>query len=270
MTHRTKLALGAGLLICVCTCVWLMVRPANSDLAPRPDPALLFREAAHDSGIHFRMNFLPSEQGEVFKVNLYDHGCGVAVGDYDGDGWDDIYFANQLGANGLYRNKGDGTFEDKTAAAGVGLGDRICVAAAFADLTNTGTQDLFVTSIRGGNVLFRNDGTGKFRDATKEAGLQHVGHCQSAHFFDFDKDGYLDLLVTCTAKWTESGLDGKHRYFPGKRTYFETAGSEKVWGGPPTPACSTSTEMAGRMWPSPTCSGALNFTRIKAMRPLPT
>ena len=73
-----------------------------------------FQEAAQESGIDFRMNFLPSEQGETFKINLYDHGCGLAVGDFDGDGHDDIYFVNQLGPNALYRNKGDGTFEDVT------------------------------------------------------------------------------------------------------------------------------------------------------------
>ena len=61
------------------------------------------------------MGFLPGEQGEKFKINLYDHGCGVAVADFDGDGHDDVYFLNQLGPNALYRNKGDGTFEDVTA-----------------------------------------------------------------------------------------------------------------------------------------------------------
>jgi hypothetical protein len=173
------------------------------------------------------MRFLPDEQGEKFKVNLYDHGCGVAVADYDGDGHDDAYFVNQLGPNALYRNKGDGTFEDKTADAGVAVGDRICVMAAFADYDNDGDQDLFVTSVRGGNILFRNEGHGKFKDVTKESGLTLVRHCQGAHFFDVDNDGYLDLLVTSTAKWTLIDLEPKLKYFPGKSSYFETAGSDK-------------------------------------------
>ena len=96
-----------------------------------------FHEEAEKAGISFRMTFLSGESGQKFKINLYDHGCGVAVGDYDGDGHDDIYFCNQLGKNALYRNKGDGTFEDVTEKAGVGLGDRVCVAAAWADDATT-------------------------------------------------------------------------------------------------------------------------------------
>src|SRR4051794_8416185 len=79
----------------------------------RPEPRVDrpgFRDAAEEAGINFRMRFLPSEQGEQFKTNLYDHGCGVAVADFDKDGHDDIYFLNQLGENKLYRNRGDGTF----------------------------------------------------------------------------------------------------------------------------------------------------------------
>jgi hypothetical protein len=174
-----------------------------------------FRDEAEAAGITFRMAFLPGEQGEKFKINLYDHGCGVAVGDYDGDGHDDIYFCNQLGRNALYRNKGDGTFEEVTDRAGVGLGDRICVAATFADYLNEGRQSLYVTSTRGGNVLFRNMGDGTFKDVTKEAGLTHVGHSQTAVFFDYDGDGYLDLFVTNSAKWTLNDYNREMHYYPG-------------------------------------------------------
>jgi hypothetical protein len=187
-----------------------------------------FREAAEVSGITFRMAFLPAEQGEKFKINLYDHGCGVAVGDCDGDGFDDIYFCNQLGPNALYRNKGDGTFEDVTKKAGVALGDRICVGATFADYDNDGLTDLYVTSTRGGNVLFRNMGDGTFKDVTKEAGLTLIAHSQTAVFFDFDNDGLLDLFVTNTAQWT-TNFDPMARYFPGLSDFWEMAGSPKEY-----------------------------------------
>ena len=87
--------------------------PRNKEHGPGKQAGL--REEAEQAGLKFKMEFLPGEQGVNFKTNLYDHGSGVAVGDFDGDGHDDIYFVNQLGRNVLYRNKGDGTFEDVTA-----------------------------------------------------------------------------------------------------------------------------------------------------------
>jgi hypothetical protein len=208
--------------------LWLL----RSNPAPTPPPQLSsplrsFQEQAAESGITFQMNFLPGEQGEKFKVNLYDHGCGVAVGDYDGDGHDDIFFCNQLGKCALYRNKGDGTFEDVTDKAGVGLGDRICVGATFADYDNDGHQDLFVTSTRGGNVLFHNNGDGTFTDVTKQAGVSHIGHSQTAVFFDYDNDGFLDLLVTNTAKWTTDNFDDKQRYWAGVESLSQFGAMEK-------------------------------------------
>jgi hypothetical protein len=98
-----------------------------------------FRERASEEGLRFHQDFLPDEQGWDFKINPYDHGSGIAVGDYDGDGRDDVYFVNQLGPNALYHNNGDGTFTDVTREAGVALGDRVCVAATFADYDNSGT-----------------------------------------------------------------------------------------------------------------------------------
>src|SRR5687767_10984597 len=123
--------LGAGLLLAAVPFTpvrrWLGGGGPETAGGPAGSREDVFRERAHPSGLLFRMNFLPGEQGEKFKINLYDHGCGLAVGDYDGDGHDDLYFCNQLGENALYRNRGDGTFTDVTHRAGVALGDRVCV-----------------------------------------------------------------------------------------------------------------------------------------------
>jgi enediyne biosynthesis protein E4 len=175
-----------------------------------------FQECAVSSGLGFRMHFLPSEQGEKFKINLYDHGCGLAVADFDGDGHDDIYFTNQLGPNALYRNKGDGTFEDVTGKAHVAVGDRVCVGATFGDYDNDGYPDLFVTSTRGGNLLFHNERDGTFKDVTQQAGVNHVGHSQTAVFFDYNNDGKLDLFVIHTAQWTLANGDNNRGFYPGK------------------------------------------------------
>jgi enediyne biosynthesis protein E4 len=106
----------------------------------------------------------------------YDHGAGIAAADVDGDGKYDIYFVSQLGGNELWRNLGNGKFENITEKAEVGLKDRVSVSAAFGDVDNTGHQDLFVTTVNEGNVLFQNDGHGHFKDITHEAGLDLIAH----------------------------------------------------------------------------------------------
>jgi hypothetical protein len=142
----------------------------------------------------------------------YDHGNAVAVADVDGDGLFDIYFTNQVGGNELWKNLGGGKFKNITKEAGVGLPGRISVGAAFADVDNEGAEDLFVTTVRGGNVLFKNDGHGHFIDISKESGLDLVAHSSGAFFFDFDNDGLLDLLVCNVGSYTndEKGPDGEY------------------------------------------------------------
>ena len=138
------------------------------------------------------------------------------VADVDGDGLLDLYFVTQVGANGLWRNLGEGRFEDVTAAAGVGVADRIGVTASFADIDNDGDPDLYVTTVRGGNILFENDGAGTFRDITAAAGLGYVGHSSGAVFFDYDRDGRLDLFLTNVGVYTTDMIGGDgYRYYVG-------------------------------------------------------
>jgi len=226
LLSRAAAPVLAGVLLAgLVAAVYFWSRPGPHPDGPGPGAGAGFRESAAEAGITFRMAFLTGEQGEKFKINLYDHGCGVAIADIDGDGHDDVYLLNQLGKNALYRNKGDGTFEDVTEKAGVGLGDRVCVAATFADTRNNGKPDLYVTSTRGGNVFFRNRGDGTFEDATEKAGLTLIAHSQTAVFFDYDNDGYLDLFVTNTAKWTLNDKEAKAHYFPGPADFWDMAES---------------------------------------------
>lgn len=215
-------------------CLLAVLAACGDEHAPRePAPAaapavseIRFIETAEAAGLRFRMAFLPGEQGEQFKINLYDHGSGVAVADVDGDGDEDVYLCNQLGRNALFVNDGKAQFTDATARAGVGLGDRICVGAAFADVDGDGDQDLFVTSTRGGNVLFRNRGDGTFEEATGAARLTLVGHAQQPAFFDADADGDLDLFVPCSASWTTEARDPADRYYTGVATIEEIRASK--------------------------------------------
>lgn len=153
------------------------------------------------SGIEF-VHRVVDDAGLVYKGVHYDHGNGVAIADVDGDGLHDLYFTTQMGSNQLWRNLGDGRFEDITPRAGVGLGDRVSVTASFGDLDNDGDPDLFVTTVNDGNVLFVNDGSGRFDDRSTAAGVDHVGHSSGSVFFDYDRDGLLDLFVTNIGQYT--------------------------------------------------------------------
>jgi len=161
-----------------------------------------FTDRIGSSGITFR-HVNSVDLGKFYRATHYDHGTAVAAADVDGDGLIDLYFVNQIGKSALYRNLGGARFADITDAAGVGIGDRACVGAAFADIDNDGDPDLFVTCVREGNLLFRNDGHGKFTNITTQAGVGGSGgHSSGAVFFDYDGDGLLDLFVTNVGKYT--------------------------------------------------------------------
>jgi len=160
-----------------------------------------FTDRRAESGITFR-NRVVEDAAKTYKAVHYDHGNGIAVADVDGDGLYDIYFVNQVGANELWRNLGGGRFENITATAGVGAADRISVTASFGDIDNDGDPDLYVTAVRSGNLLFENLGGGRFRDISSESGLHHRGHSSGVVFFDYDRDGLLDLYLTNVGQYT--------------------------------------------------------------------
>jgi len=190
---------------------------AGGTLAARHD--FTFEDRIAQSGIAF-VHRAVDDSGKLYRAVHYDHGNALAVADVDGDGLLDLYFVNQRGGNELWRNLGGMRFEDITDAAGVGLADRIGVAASFADIDNDGDADLFVTSVRGGNALFENTGAGRFREITAESGLAYVGHSSGVVFVDYDLDGRLDLLVTNVGRYTieEQGEGG---YYVGMEDAFE-------------------------------------------------
>jgi cytochrome oxidase Cu insertion factor (SCO1/SenC/PrrC family) len=174
-------------------------------------------EAFHDfkytdiaglTGITFK-NRIVDDAGKLYKAVHYDHGNGLAVADVDGDGLLDLYFSTQIGSNELWRNLGNGAFENITTPA-LEIANKIGVTASFADTDNDGDPDLFVTTVRGGNHFFRNEGQGRFVDETESSGLGYVGHSSSGVFFDYDKDGLLDLFLCNVGKYTtdEKGAGG--------------------------------------------------------------
>jgi hypothetical protein len=160
-----------------------------------------FTDRLKESGITFA-HAIVDDAGKHYKAAHYDHGNGIAVADVDGDGRLDIYFPNLLGGNELWRNLGNGRFAEITDPAGVGLPDRISISATFADVDNDGDPDLYVTTVRMGNVLFENDGKGRFKDVSRASGLDYVGHSSASVFFDYDNDGLLDCFLVNVGKYT--------------------------------------------------------------------
>jgi len=172
-----------------------------------------FTDRLAESGITF-VHHVVEDAGKTYKAAHYDHGNGLAIADVDGDGLIDIYFPNQVGGNQLWRNLGGGRFENITASAGVGVPGKVSVSASFADIDNDGDADLYVTTVRGGNMLFENDGHGHFKDITAASGLGYSGHSSGAVFFDYDRDGLLDLFLVNVGRYTTNAVAGEgYKYF---------------------------------------------------------
>ncbi len=178
-----------------------------------------FTDRQPESGITFR-NQGTEDSGREYKMVHYDHGNGLAVADVDGDGRLDLYFVTQLGENQLWKNPGNGKFRNLTSEAGIGMKDQISIAASFGDVDNDGDADLYVTTVRKGNHLFLNDGHGRFQDVSKEAGLDYVGHSSGAVFFDYDRDGLLDLFLANVGRYTTDRV-GPGGYYIGLEDAFQ-------------------------------------------------
>ena len=175
--------------------------PASPPVAAGPDD--LFEDVTAKSGIDF-VHQLAS--GKLTNI-VESVGAGGVVFDYDGDGLLDVYLVNSgpdavlsPGPDGiprlpnrLYRNRGDGTFEDVTKKAGV-EGSGYGVMAVAADYDNDGHVDLFVVNA-GRSILYHNRGDGTFEDVTDKAGLGQKGTSVAATFLDYDNDGHLDLFL---------------------------------------------------------------------------
>ena len=190
--------------------------------ANQSSPGFQFVDVTSASNLRFRHNS-GAYGGKLLPETL---GSGCAFLDFDGDGWQDILLVNGMDWPGhkkqrstlhLYRNNRDGTFTDITHKSGLDI-EMYGMGVAVGDYNNDGFPDILVTCV-GQNRLFKNTGTGTFIDVTKTSGLQgRQALSTSALWFDYDRDGLLDLFVCNYVKWSPDhdvfcSLDGKHKSY---------------------------------------------------------
>jgi len=200
--------------------------PSGCALASRTreaaDPGFHFTDVTTAAGIQFRHN--SGAFGQKYLPETLGPGC--AFLDYDSDGWQDILLINGMDWPGhakqrstmhLYRNNRNGTFTDVTRAAGLDV-EMYGMGVAVGDFNNDGFPDIYVTCV-GQSRLFQNTGKGRFRDITARSGLGgRLGFSSSALWFDYDRDGLLDLFVCNYVKWSPAqdvfcSMDNKHKFY---------------------------------------------------------
>ena len=175
-----------------------LLNKPRSRYPPTVPDAIHFAEVSTESGIDFihQSGMTP----EFHFPSIF--GSGVAIFDADGDGRMDLYFltATRLpvdpenaAPNRLYKNLGNGRFEDVTASCGLGFAG-FSLGVAVGDIDNDGDQDVFLTAFRQ-RMLYQNDGHGRFTDITRKSGLSSHVWSTCGAFLDYDNDGDLDLYV---------------------------------------------------------------------------
>ena len=185
--------------------IGLAIRLDEGPIRPPADaahPGFMLRDETEAAGIHFAHR-RPTFDAKIANVepHVAAVGASVSVADVDGDGWPDLYFTNsRFGQpNALYLNRGDGTFQDIAAAAGLAdlnrPGEGVSMGSVWGDVDNDGREDLLVYRY-GYLALFRNLDGHHFEDVTGAAGLRRWVNSNGAIWLDYDRDGLLDLYVT--------------------------------------------------------------------------
>jgi enediyne biosynthesis protein E4 len=227
-SSRLAFAFSIGILACASLTLFQHTAAQSS-----PTKAEIFMDVTAEAGIAWQQFSGASEDHFLIETM----GGGVAFLDFDGDGLQDLFFVNGGETphgkstipvrNALYRNLGNGKFQDVTAKAGVDKLSFYGMGVAAADYDNDGFADLYVTGYPS-SALFHNNGDGTFTDVTYRAGVKNAGRwAASAAWFDYDRDGYLDLVVTNYVQFSFS--EPKKCEVNGMRSYCE----QKAYTGMP-------------------------------------
>ncbi len=219
----------AVLLVALLTGSLLVLRTSYFVLPTQAQGLERFVDVTAAAGITFVHDQRPTPEKHMSET----FGSGVAWIDFDNDGDQDLYFVNGApgSSNALYRNEGNGRFTDVTAQAGLAMADARHghkTGVAVGDFDRDGFADIYVGAF-GPNALFRNNGNGTFTDVTTAAGVAGAADewTSSVGFFDFDRDGHLDLYV---ANYLDVSYDD-NPYCGYKREGFRTYCSPTIFDG---------------------------------------
>lgn len=183
------------------------------------------------SNINFRNQLTQTEEFNTYTYRNFFNGAGVGLGDINNDGLIDIYFCGNQVDNKLYLNKGDFQFEDITEKAGVACENIWSTGVSFADVNGDGWLDIYVTKsgLPGGerrhNELFINNQDGTFTEKAHDYGIAEEGLSVHAAFFDYDRDGDLDMYLLNNSMRSVGGYDLR----PGQREIRDPNGGNKLF-----------------------------------------
>ena len=166
------------------------------------DTTHLFTQlSVDDTGVHFKNVLKEDENANVLDYTYFYNGGGVAIGDINNDGLSDILFTGNMVPNRLYLNKGNFEFTDITKQSGVAEKQGWCTGATMTDINGDGKLDIYICRsadtdpARRRNLLYINNGDLGFTEEAEKYGLADEGYSTQAAFFDYDKDGDLDMFL---------------------------------------------------------------------------
>ncbi len=179
---------------------WLIILMAVVTGCGQPS-TLFTRMDEGRTGIHFKNTLVENSDANVLNYAYFYNGGGVSVGDINNDGLPDLLFTGNMSPNRLYLNKGNFSFQDITDISGVARQQGWCTGATMADVNGDGLLDIYICRsadadpARRRNLLYINNGDLTFTEQAAAYGLADEGYSTQAAFFDYDKDGDLDLVL---------------------------------------------------------------------------
>lgn len=220
-----------GLLVCSLVLVYCFIL-SSCDRGKRSQTLFTLLDA-HETSITFANQITENDSVNVIDNEYVYNGGGVAIGDFNNDGLQDVYFTGNMVANKLYLNKGNFKFTDVTEQSGVTGSGKWCSGVALVDINNDGLLDIYVCAtirkspVDRANLLYVNQGINKegipsFKEMASVYGIADTSHSTNAAFFDYDRDGDLDLYILVDR------LDPDH--LPNKYKYTVTDGSSPTTG----------------------------------------